>query len=226
MSPVPVDPYPDFVPHTPALADQVDARFKKLYDTLNPAVAGLDDTNVKTGGLWPAVTTTLPASPRDGAEAYLLVDTTAGIVWHLRYRAASASSFEWEFVGGNPMYNSMSTTSATITGTTYTLITLPLINVPRSGEYRVRFGGAISISASGLTAAWTVGGPGVGLAAADANALYSQGAASSYDSASRSVVVTLTGSGAIQLYGRNFGASNTTITNAWIELLPVRVLGP
>lgn len=42
--PVPTDPY-DFVNGTLADADQVDLRFKRLYDALNPATQGLDASN-------------------------------------------------------------------------------------------------------------------------------------------------------------------------------------
>jgi hypothetical protein len=43
--PVPSDPY-DFVNGTIADADQVDERFRRLYNTLNPAVQGIDDSNL------------------------------------------------------------------------------------------------------------------------------------------------------------------------------------
>lgn len=44
---VPVDPFPDFVNgSTVADGDQVDARFKALYDALNPAQAGIDNSMV------------------------------------------------------------------------------------------------------------------------------------------------------------------------------------
>lgn len=43
--PVPSDPY-DFVNGTIADADQVDERFSRLYDALNPSVHGIDDANL------------------------------------------------------------------------------------------------------------------------------------------------------------------------------------
>jgi microcystin-dependent protein len=51
----------------------------------------------------PQFVTTLPASPIDGTEVYYQADSTNGVIWHLRYRAASASAYKWEFVGGAPM---------------------------------------------------------------------------------------------------------------------------
>lgn len=54
--PVPTDPYPDFINNvTDADGDQVDARFKALYDALNPAAVGLAAVNVQARGLTDAV---------------------------------------------------------------------------------------------------------------------------------------------------------------------------
>lgn len=60
---------------------------------------------VYDGTLWrqasPAPTvTSLPASPVDGDEVVYVANATNGVSWRLRYRAASASSYKWEFVGG------------------------------------------------------------------------------------------------------------------------------
>lgn len=44
--------------------------------------------------------TTPPASPVDGDEWVLPADAANGVMWEFRYRAASASVYKWEFVGG------------------------------------------------------------------------------------------------------------------------------
>lgn len=50
--PVPVDPYPDFRNGIDvADGDQVDARFKALYDALNPAAVGIGHDNMIPGGI-------------------------------------------------------------------------------------------------------------------------------------------------------------------------------
>jgi hypothetical protein len=50
--PVPVDPWPNFINGTsPADGDQVDQRFKALYDALDPAQAGIDASMVKPASL-------------------------------------------------------------------------------------------------------------------------------------------------------------------------------
>lgn len=61
-----------------------------------------DDDAVRTT-FAPAVVTSLPTAPVDGQEIYYVADATLGIVWHLKYRAASASAYKWEFVGGSPL---------------------------------------------------------------------------------------------------------------------------
>jgi hypothetical protein len=50
VSPVQTDPF-DFVNGTTADGDQVDARFLKLYQLQNPAIIGIDDSNIKPLGI-------------------------------------------------------------------------------------------------------------------------------------------------------------------------------
>jgi hypothetical protein len=47
--PAPVDPFPDFVPHTLANADSIDARFSALFAALDAARAGLDAASMAPG---------------------------------------------------------------------------------------------------------------------------------------------------------------------------------
>ena len=49
--------------------------------------------------------TSLPSSPVDGQIIDYVADSTNGVVWRFRYRAASASSYKWEFIGGPPAYS-------------------------------------------------------------------------------------------------------------------------
>jgi hypothetical protein len=48
--PVPTDPG-DFAAHAPITASGQNNRFHPLYNTLNPASVGIDDSNVKANGL-------------------------------------------------------------------------------------------------------------------------------------------------------------------------------
>jgi len=80
--------------------------------------------------------TSLPASPIDGQEVYYLADATNGVVWHLRYRAASASAYKWECIAGPPLYAVYATAenfpSSWSSGN-------PAITVPRAGEYDIEW---------------------------------------------------------------------------------------
>jgi hypothetical protein len=88
-----------FVDGTLASAVEVNENFQGVYDQ------GLADAATSRGVYAPAaVVTSLPVSPVDGQVAYLQPSGLAakGVVWAMRYRAASASAYKWEFVGGCP----------------------------------------------------------------------------------------------------------------------------
>lgn len=95
--------------------------------------------------LWSAngnpLVTSLPASPIDGQECYYQADATNGIIWNLRYRAASASAYKWELVGGSGLQGysdaTETTTSASLTATGFTSITQ---TAPLAGDYVLIFG--------------------------------------------------------------------------------------
>lgn len=79
-------------PDTGSMIYETDTGYTRIYD----------------GSLWrqasPAPTvTSLPASPVDGDEVVYTAEATNGIRWRFKYRAASASSYKWEFVGGAPL---------------------------------------------------------------------------------------------------------------------------
>jgi hypothetical protein len=93
------------------------------------------------------VTSVLPTSPVDGQECYYLADATNGVIWHLKYRAASASTFKWEYVGGAPLFTKQTVTNSSITTTTATAFTnRPSdITLPLAGDYDVRFGARLFV---------------------------------------------------------------------------------
>jgi len=88
----------------------------------------------------PTYATTLPASPVDGQEA-ILVDsvTNPTYQWRFRWNAGSSSAYKWEFVGGSPASNEITTaeTLATTGGYADLATVGPRIFVPRAGDYDV-----------------------------------------------------------------------------------------
>lgn len=93
----------------------------------------------------PQFVTTLPASPIDGTEVYYQADSTNGVIWHLRYRAASASAFKWEFVGGGTLatyaFTQVSATAAYSSAGTWVDIGAAIsLTAPLAGEYAAEAG--------------------------------------------------------------------------------------
>ena len=81
--------------------------------------------------------TELPANPLDGDEVNFLVDAVDGIVWHLKYRLASASPYKWELVGGSELLKGPLGSLAS-TGTWPEILPGgPSITVSLPGDYHV-----------------------------------------------------------------------------------------
>lgn len=92
----------------------------------------------------PTYVTSLPSGPIDGQEVYYAADATNGVIWHLRYRAASSSSYKWEFVGGPPLTarndTTVSTSSTAFVSLTPSSGSDPTITTPLAGDYDVELG--------------------------------------------------------------------------------------
>lgn len=132
---------------------------------------------IDSGSAWVEVTkptyeTSLPTSPYDGQTIIYPADTTNGIMWTFRYRAASSSSYKWEFIGGSPLADEVTTQHGT-TSTTYTTLTSagPSITVPLAGDYDVTITFAGTAGASNVCyMSYDIGATG----AVDADAAYLQ----------------------------------------------------
>jgi hypothetical protein len=77
----------------------------------------------------------LPTSPVDGQVIDYLADATNGMIWRLRYRAASASAYKWEFVGGSNLYTWNGTVVTLNSGAMVELTPLISIVLPLAGDY-------------------------------------------------------------------------------------------
>lgn len=78
----------------------------------------------------------LPAVPFDGQEVYY--QAAPGIIWHLRYNAASVSAQKWEFLGGAPMEDD-TPVDGTLAGQPITQVkaTRALLQMPLTGTYQL-----------------------------------------------------------------------------------------
>lgn len=109
------------------------------------------------------VVSALPTNPVDGQEVYLQVDATNGVMWHLRYRAASASAYKWEFIGGPPLTATTPDYDAIVSATLGVAAhDGPKITLPRNGDYIATFSADLRpptavFAAAGI--AWPGSGP-------------------------------------------------------------------
>jgi hypothetical protein len=184
-------------------------------------VATLGSTGQVTAGQRATVSATPPGSPIDGDEWILPVDTTNGVMWRFRYRAASGSTYKWEFIGGSPLnsdvgasVNSTSTTYADLAGSTG-----PTVTVPRGGDYDVMWGVYMYNSTVGIgnlaSPSWA------GAVLLDSDAIIGQG--QTPVSASRLIRRTgMTASDVIKIQYR-VGGGTGTFANRWLRVTPYRV---
>jgi hypothetical protein len=182
----------------------------------------------------PPLVSVLPGSPNDGQEVYYLADAANGVIWHLRYRAASPNAAKWELVGGGELESYQAEAKKiTLASSSYVLQALeksPTITVPLAGAYAVRFafqylnteaapGGTVECQAYVGTSPSIYWQP--GLSVITAVQYGGNGGASNLAAAA------LTAGAVLKLYV----CGNSTIANLWqmgaatMHLRPVRV-GP
>lgn len=103
----------------------------------------------------PPLVSALPGSPVDGQECYYVADATAGVVWHLRYRAASVNAYKWEFVGGSSLQAQVVSALQVVSGSWVQIE--PHLNIPAVGEYLISYGGFFNIASAASTVTYYVG---------------------------------------------------------------------
>ena len=169
----------------------------------------------------PVAVASLPAAPRDGQVIDYVADAIAGVVWRLRYRAASASAYKWEFVGGSPLTNEVATQQAGGAAGWQDLGTVgPSITAPLAGDYMVGHGcSALWGSNAGVSyyAGVNVSGtPGF-------LPTRIQGAATTLVPQARRGSLSSIAAGAAVKQQVNNGGGTVTAEGRWLEMVPVRV---
>ena len=179
-------------------------------------------SSIRTPGL---VVTSLPGSPTDGQECYFLADATAGVIWHLRYRSASGSSYKWEYLGGSGLFSQVSDDDEI--GSVYAAAPHPgpSVSIPLAGEYRVELGCAVyNLLASVQTIYMSPvlsGAP----SALDADALspyVPASGAAGRGNYSRTILKTYTIQTLTTFYKASVGTSGH-VYDRWLKVTPVRV---
>lgn len=173
-------------------------------------------------------TASLPASPVNGQEIYYVADATNGIVWHFKYRSASASTYKWEYVGGTSGFNEVAT-SETTTSTTYTNLatTGPSFTVPLAGDYLIEFGAGIEVSGTtGNTDAMMSFAVGATAASDNDRIIHANTGTSGWNFKTQMRTVRKTdiaASSAIVAKYRNSTAWTAGYTTRWMKVTPIRV---
>ena len=183
----------------------------------------MDNFNAVNAGVHIATVTSLPGSPVNGQDVYYLADATNGIVWHLKYRAASASAYKWEVVGGPPLTADVATEETTVSTTFAALATAgPSVTVPLAGDYDVEVGARTAMNAqSSSLFSYAIGGT----VAADSDAAIGAGNSTqfSFQAARRRRKTGLAASTALVARYRVTAAATGYWSDRTMVVMPVRV---
>ena len=183
-----------------------------------------DDVPPAWASLVPLVSV-LPSNPVDAQEVYYLADAAQGIVWHLRYRAASPSAYKWELVGGSALAHEVAAPQGT-PSTSYTdLATVgPYVTVPLAGEYSIRAGAGCFGSVAGI---WVTATVKLGAAAAaDSERVvdtYIAVAGVAVGGFGRSIVRAAAAGSQLKLQYRTYASGTASFVDRYINAVPVRV---
>lgn len=168
----------------------------------------------------PPLVTSLPALPTDGQEVFFVASAAQGVIWHLRYRAASPNAQKWEFVGGRPLRKEENTPQTTSTATTWLdLGTVgPSITVPLTGAYDVSWSTVVNIGTAG--AQTTYAGPAVAAGTPAFSSKTALNNVNQYQTTFQKRPIVWTANQECRLRYRIQIAVLTAFDERWIEILP------
>jgi hypothetical protein len=174
----------------------------------------------------PNYATTLPGSPTDGQEAFLVDSTTlATYQWRFRWNAGSSNTDKWEFIGGSPVTVEVATSEATGSAT-YTALTTagPSFALPRAGVYQIDEGFTASFSANSTVATMSFDIGGTGAVDADSVSVTTGSGAGTNQVFTASRSMRKSGLTAVTLTSKYKAAVGTaTFSKRWLRVIPVRV---
>lgn len=201
--------------------------------TAEPIISGDVDNAVecRADGFWTpdfriAVTTLPPAGDYDGQRrAWQPVIATADTTfqWDMRWSDADAT---WYFVGGPPATDHVFTFESISagSGTWETLATTgPILNMPYTGTYAVRWGSVINGAEAGTNTevGLQLGGTDP---ASDAHVIFEGGQEQRHTAAAETTVSLTDPNTGIRLrYMRNGTATDATFGNRFLSVVPVHV---
>jgi len=165
--------------------------------------------------------TSLPPSPVDGQEYDYVADATNGVIWHLRYRAASASAYKWEFVGGASLYAAVAASETTASGTYVDLTTVgPAVTLPLAGDYDIEHGATLGASGTCyLSMSYAIGAT----AAVDADNVETSMGTSSAAAVARQARKTALAAATALTAKYRISGTGPSFSKRWLRVRPVRV---
>jgi hypothetical protein len=160
----------------------------------------------------------------DGDLVDLIVDAAAGVVWRLRYRAASASANKWEFVGGPALAAYVDTSESRGNAAYGDLATVgPQVTAPRAGDYLIEHGVNSFPNAATAENAWASAKLGAA-ATNDAEGAYNwSNAANMAATTSRALLRALATGDVVKQQYRTVAGTTVNFRWRWLRLTPVRV---
>lgn len=185
------------------------------------------NADIAEAALTTSTVTSLPGSPFDGQRVFYVADATNGVIWHLRYRAASASAYKWEYVGGAALNAELNGTES-ITSLTFGDMTTvgPSITVPLAGDYDIDFRANVRPQPTQTNTGLLVGVK-IGAAAVGLNDQIMSGAATDADDGTPAGLIRRTVSAASTVVKLQYAASPTGKTGIFerrrLSVRPVRV---
>jgi len=144
-------------------------------------------------------------------------------MWTFRYRAASASAYKWEFVGGPRVWVGGGVASTTTsTAGWQTLTGSPTLVAPRAGDYLVGTGVSLAHTVSGADL-WC--GPAVGAVNPTSTSAHTSAPAANYYTTlvTEAILTGVAAGGVIQPRVYNVTAGTLTFDQRWLVVIPVRV---
>jgi hypothetical protein len=163
----------------------------------------------------------VPGSPNDGDEWIFPADTTTGVTWRFRYRAASSSSYKWEFIGGSPQSLFNPADNSTASGSMVDLATVDNLTVARAGQYNINFG-AYAYSGAANDNIWQVG---LFVGGIQVVVLNDWSSAIQWANTSAMFVnnATVAAGGDVRLKYQSASGRTEHFGNRWLAITPVRV---
>ena len=190
-----------------------------------------DKVLIYNGSAWvmpgtSTLVTSLPASPVDGQIIDYVADSTNGVVWRFRYRAASSSAYKWEFIGGGTLDSYVATQQSTSSTTTIGL-SGPSVTVPFAGDYLVTGGGILANNTAGNLVGFIFKGTGDSDVVWSSTYVFNALAIANTYGSSASGIQKKTGQTASQVIEMRYTTSNASTIgycqNRFMTVTPIRV---